>query len=44
MSIPILSLATNNKYFILMNNVVKPNGFAGNEFFVNLVGNETLYH
>jgi len=44
MSIPILSLATNSKYFILMNNVVKPNEFARSEFFVDIVGNETLYH
>ena len=44
MSIPILSLATNSKYFILSNNVVKPSGFARNEFFVDIVGNETLYH
>ena len=39
-----LSLATNSKYFILSNNVVKPSGFARNEFFVDIVGNETLYH
>ena len=44
MSIPILSLATNSKYFMLNNYVVKPNGFARNEFFVDVVGNETLYH
>ncbi len=39
-----LSLAKNYEYFILKNNVVKPNGFAKVEFFVDNVGNETLYH
>ena len=39
-----LSLATNRKYFILDNYVVKPNGFARKEFFADIIGNETLYH
>ena len=39
-----LLLATNNSYFILTNNVVKPKGFAKVEFFIDNVGNETLYH
>ncbi len=39
-----LSLAKNYEYFILKNNVVKLNGFAKVEFFVDNVGNETLYH
>ncbi len=39
-----LSLAKNYEYFILKNNVVKPNGFVRKEFFLDIVGNVSLYH